>query len=51
MSSELKMLVITFTAIIIGILVFIWSSSLSNCYEIEYQNLQGTQHMIVCEDK
>jgi hypothetical protein len=50
-SSELKMVLVTFTLITIGILAFIWGSNLPNCYEIEYQNLSGTHHMTVCEDK
>jgi hypothetical protein len=51
MSSELKMVLITFTAITVGILAFIWGNNLPNCYEIEYQDLQGTHHTTVCENK
>jgi hypothetical protein len=51
MSSELKMVIITFTAITIGLLAFIWGNNLPKCSDVEYQDLYGTHHMQVCEDK
>lgn len=46
-NKNLLLLLISITLVIIGFWVAIETSR--NCYEIEYQNLKGTQTKIICE--
>jgi hypothetical protein len=46
-NKNLLLLLISITLVIIGFWVAIETSR--NCYEIEYQNLKGTQTQIICE--
>jgi len=49
MSSELKILLFTIMLIGIGIIALIFS--LGNCETVEYQDLNGSHFMQVCEGK
>ena len=49
MSKELKMLLIAFALMLVGIVV-IWYENLG-CYQVEYQDLQGSHYTTVCEGK
>lgn len=51
MSSELKMVLITFIAITVGILAFIWGNNLPECHEVKYQDLSGTHSKTECHTK
>lgn len=48
MTKELKMVLITLMLITIGIIALWWSQR--NCYQIEYQDLNGSHWLNVCED-
>lgn len=47
-NKNLLLLLISIVLVIIGFWVAIETSR--NCYQIEYQNLKGTQYMTVCEE-
>lgn len=46
-NKNLLLLLISITLVVIGFWVAVETSR--NCYEIEYQNLQGTQTQTICE--
>jgi hypothetical protein len=46
-NKNLLLLLISIVLVIVGFWVAIETSR--NCYEIEYQNLKGTQTQIICE--
>ena len=48
MSSELKLL-IGLTTLLIGIITSIYLGEHYTCYQIEYQNLQGTHKQWECK--
>jgi len=47
MSSELKMLLLTIMLIGVGVLALLISQR--NCYQVEYQDLNGSHFTTVCE--
>jgi len=49
MNQELKMLLIAFMLLIVGIVVFWYQQQ--GCYQVEYQDLNGSHYMTVCEGK
>ena len=49
MSKELKMLLIAFMLVIVGIVVFSYQQQ--GCYQVEYQDLNGSHTTTVCEGK
>jgi flagellar biosynthesis/type III secretory pathway M-ring protein FliF/YscJ len=48
-SKELKMLLIAFLLILVGIVVIWWENQ--NCYQVEYQDLQGSHTVQVCDQE
>jgi len=49
MNNELKMLLIAFMLLIVGIVVFWYQQQ--GCHQVEYQDLNGSHFMQVCEGK
>lgn len=48
MSKELKMLLIPIMLVVVGIIAFWYSQR--NCYQIEYQDLNGSHTTTVCDE-
>ena len=49
MNRELKMLLIAFMLLIVGIVAFWYQQQ--GCYQVEYQDLNGSHFTTVCEGK
>lgn len=49
MNNELKMLLIAFMLMVVGIIVFCYQQQ--GCYQVEYQDLSGSHTTTVCEGK
>lgn len=48
MSKELKLLLISFLLILVAIVIFWYQQQ--GCHQVEYQDLQGSHTIQVCEE-